>query len=164
MSGSLDWAGRYDTVVIEGCDGAGKTSLSRAIAARFGAVRIHSTLTPAGTDLVTAYTNLLMTPGRLVLDRCFLSEAIYGPVYRNHSRLSDVQLLDLVAKVVHRNGVFVHLTATPADLRQRLVDRGDTDPPSISELSLLDVRYSELFAKVEQLAPVIRVDTFTGGN
>lgn len=155
----LGWAAAYDTIVFEGCDGAGKTTLATATADRTGAKLIHSTLTPPGTDLLTTYSHLLDQPGRLVFDRCFLSELVYGPLYRGHTRLTYQHLTTLVRQVIDRRGVFVHVTAPAAEIRRRLADRGERHLPSLNELALICDRYDDLFRAIETMTTVLRIAT-----
>jgi thymidylate kinase len=159
MMWEIDWADAYDTIVFEGCDGAGKTTLATATAQRTCATFIHSKLTPPGTDLLTAYSNLLNQPGRLVFDRCFLSELVYGPIYRGHARLTYQHMTTLVRKVIDRRGVFVHVTAPAAEIRRRLVARGEHDLPSLDDLALICDRYDDLFRAIETMTTVLRIST-----
>ncbi|GAA5707333.1 MULTISPECIES: hypothetical protein [Streptomyces] len=78
----------HRTVVIEGGDGVGKSTLAKLLVAQHGFISVHSPRTPDHQDLVSRYRELLARPGRLVLDRSFLSELVYGPLYRGHSRLA----------------------------------------------------------------------------
>ncbi|GIF45230.1 hypothetical protein [Actinoplanes xinjiangensis] len=155
----LDWAGGYDTIVFEGCDGAGKTTLAGATAQHTNADLIHSALTPPSTDLVTTYNCLLDRTGRLVFDRCFLSELVYGPLYRGHTRLTYQHMDTLVRRVVARNGVFVHVTAPAAEIRRRLAARGEHQLPDLEEIALICDRYDELFRAVRTMAEVLLITT-----
>jgi thymidylate kinase len=157
----LAWADSYDTIVIEGCDGAGKSTLAVQVAGRTGAKVIHSCLSPPGTDLLAVYARLLDRPGRLVFDRCFLSEAVYGPILRGESRLTDTQIADLVGVVAERNGVFVHLTAAPTELLERLRQRGETSQSDLDRIIRIVQRYDDLFKIISQKAATIRIDTTT---
>jgi thymidylate kinase len=159
MIANLDWAGSYDTIVFEGCDGTGKTTLAEATAQNINASLIHSTLTPPGTDLVTTYHCLLEPAGRLVFDRCFLSELVYGPLYRGHTRLTYQHMATLVRHVVARNGIFVHVTAPANVIRQRLVARGERHLPDLDEIELVCDRYDELFRAVRTMAKVLLITT-----
>jgi hypothetical protein len=58
-----------------------------------------------------------------VLDRSFISELVYGPLYRGRSRLTSDQALELASTVSARDGVFLLLTAPAATVRSRLTER-----------------------------------------
>ncbi len=97
----------YQVIVLEGCDGVGKTTLAEALAAQHGYTVIHSGRTPDGTDLADHYGTILALPGRLVLDRSFISELVYGPLDRGRSRLSLPAAVTLTRRVAKRSGVLI---------------------------------------------------------
>jgi thymidylate kinase len=159
----LTWAARYDLVLIEGCDGAGKTTLAQAIARIDGAEVRHSPVTPPSIDLLTWYHGILSQPGPLILDRCFLSEAVYGPLYRGRSRLTAADVTQLTRHVIERNGVFVHVTADPVVLHRRLLARAETETLTIAELTRIVLAYENAFEQLEPVAACVRVDTTSIG-
>ncbi|MFE2037297.1 hypothetical protein ACFXBB_29410 [Streptomyces scopuliridis] len=148
------------TLVIEGCDGVGKSTLAVRLADRFGFTVVHSPRTPDHLDLASRYRLVLDEPGRLLLDRCFLSEMVYGPLYRGRSRLSWGQALDLAEAVVNRDGLFLHLTASPTVIRQRLEQR-DGEAADLDEISALVTAYKRIFETLATYCPVQVVDTTT---
>ncbi|MGH8900095.1 MAG: AAA family ATPase [Egibacteraceae bacterium] len=155
----LAWAMAYQTMALEGCDGAGKTTLATRLAAAHGFVVIHSGRTPDDVDLVGRYRALLARSGRIVLDRCFLSELVYGPLYRGRSRIDQSETVALVAEVASRHGVFVHVTAPVTTIQARLAARADGEVPALSVLEEIIKRYEHVVASVAGHAPVLRVDT-----
>jgi len=159
----LAWAEAHDLILIEGCDAAGKTTLAQAIAARRHAELQHSALTPAGADLLTRYRAVLAQPGPLILDRCFLSEAVYGPLYRGHCRLTTAEVTQLIRQVTERNGVFGHITADPQVLHRRLRLRGEATTPNVAELTRIVRAYDSVFADLGTVALCIRIDTTSIG-
>jgi predicted ATPase len=122
------WAARYEVIVLEGCDGIGKTTLATALSEGHGYQRMHATRTPEGVDLAERYRAILRLQGRLVLDRCFISELVYGPLLHGYSRLTLAQAVVLSRFVAARNGVLVHLTGRPVEIRTRLQARDGISP------------------------------------
>jgi len=151
-------AAQYRTVVIEGCDGTGKTTLARRLTGEHGFSHVHATRTPDHLDLTTRYLHILDTDNRLVMDRSFVSELVYGPLQRGRSRLTWAQVLDLAEAVTQRTGVFIHLTA-PADIvHARLLLRdGQGDAPDA--LTALLAAYERAFRTLTDHATVITIDT-----
>jgi thymidylate kinase len=70
---------KYDVVVLEGCDGTGKTTIASALAERHGYAVLHSDRPPDSFDLAERYRSVLALPGKIALDRSFISELVYGP-------------------------------------------------------------------------------------
>lgn len=73
-------------IILEGADGTGKTTLARAICARYGAAYIHGHYYPHHAwafHLAMLRRACRLSQERLVVvDRHWISEAIYGRVYR----------------------------------------------------------------------------------
>ncbi|MFF4189102.1 hypothetical protein ACFYZ9_38525 [Streptomyces sp. NPDC001691] len=151
----------HRVLLTDGCDGVGKSTLAAHLAARHGFAVVHSPQTPGSVDLVRRYRQLLASPGRLVLDRCFVSELVYGPLYRGHSRLSWEQAQCLAEQLAGSDGAFVHMTAWPDVIRARLLSRDGTAPP-LAALSVLVSAYQRAFDALCPYAPVVTVDTSAG--
>lgn len=151
-------AGDYQTLVLEGCDGVGKSTLGERLSTDHGFAVVHSPKTPDHLDLATRYRNILAGPGRILFDRCFISELVYGPLHRGRSRINWSQAIDLAESVIERSGVLVHLTAAPAVIRQRLLLR-DGEAVSLEEVSALVTGYDRVFSTLADYTRVFTIDT-----
>ncbi len=106
----------HQTVVLEGCDGVGKSTLAQQLASDHGFTIVHSGRTPDGVDLAERYRQILSQPGRLALDRSFVSELVYGPLRHGGSRLTDIEsLITAYERVVPTFAA--HLTVVRLDTR-----------------------------------------------
>jgi thymidylate kinase len=152
----------YPVIVLDGCDGTGKTTLARALRDQHGHTVIHSGRTPDGTDLADRYRQLLATPGPVVLDRSFISELVYGPLYHGRSRITQETAASLASDAAWRGGVLVHLTGTPDAIAARLRSRDRTAPPASDIRAIIDA-YHAAFAFLAEAAPVITADTTSAG-
>jgi thymidylate kinase len=152
------WAAQYDVIVLEGCDGTGKTTLATALATRHNYALVHSGRTPDGTDIIGRYRAILARPGPLVLDRSFISELVYGPLLHGRCRLSFADVASLVSIVTSRGGMLAHLTGEPAQIADRLLAR-DGHAPDTPLIHALTATYGELFARLAEHARVITIDT-----
>ncbi len=146
-------AGTYRVIALEGCDGVGKTTVARRFAEDYGYRVVHSTHQARATDLFGHYESLLTQPGPLVLDRCFVSEAVYGHLFRGLSRLADSDLRTLAKLLRRQPGVLVHLLASPDDIVSRLHAR-DGSALSPEHVASISARYE---AVVEDLGRVVHV-------
>lgn len=155
---AVEAAAAHRTVALEGCDGTGKTTLAAYLTRTHGFTAVHSIRTPDHLDLAGRYRDLLRQPGRLVLDRCFVSELVYGPLRRGRSRLTWPQAFDLAEAVAARDGIFLHLTAPPAVIHARLTRRDGT-AEDLSELTEIVNVYRRAFETICSYAPVITIDT-----
>lgn len=153
-------AHEHQTLVLEGCDGVGKSTLGALLSTHHGFRVVHSPKTPDHVDLVNRYRNILAGTERILFDRCFISELVYGPLYRGGSRISWSQAIELTESVVARAGLLIHLTAPPAFIHRRLVSR-DGEASSLEEISALADSYERVFFALSSYASVLTLDTTT---
>lgn len=153
-------AAEYRTLALDGSDGAGKTTLAHHLAAGHGFTVHHSARTPDGISLIARYRRILAAPGPLVLDRCFVSELVYGPRYHGRSRITLGQAIKLAKAVAARDGALVHLTGPPAALHDRLLARDGRTAASGNEVEALVTAYDRVFDAIAEALPgrVIRLD------
>lgn len=90
--------------IFEGVDGSGKSTAAKAYAAEIGARYVHCGpfLGIGDAQLGRFYAELMMPAVMgyepVVLDRSWISEAIYGTVHRNHDRVAiGARLLERLA-------------------------------------------------------------------
>lgn len=90
--------------IFEGCDGSGKSTAAKAYAVATGARYVHAGPFPGVGDQALARLYVeAMLPAVLgyqdvVMDRAWVSEAIYGTVHRGHDRVAiGARLLDRLA-------------------------------------------------------------------
>lgn len=149
---------KYEVVVLEGCDGTGKTAIARALAERHGYDVIHSDRPPDAVDLAGRYREVLARPGKLALDRSFISELVYGPFKFGQSRLSAPDAAELAFRVADRAGVLVHLTGSPDVIAARLRARDGYAPPLERTKKVIE-SYRKVFDALAGAAPTITSDT-----
>ncbi len=146
-------------VVLEGCDGVGKTAFADHLAAHHGFEVVHSARSPDGVDLAVRHRGIIETPGRRALDRSFVSELVYGPLHHGGSRLSWDQAVELSQLVAALDGVFIYLTADPRCILDRLQRRQNGEVWRLNQVQRLQDRYDVVFAELASHAPVVRQRT-----
>ena len=149
---------KYPVIVLEGCDGTGKSTLATLLGSRYDYTVIHSARPADGADLVAGYRAVLGQPGNLALDRSFITELVYGPLRNGRSRLDPDQAAQLAFAVADRGGVLVHLTAHPKALAWRLRARDGSAPP-LNWLRSVVRAYRHVFAGLDGAAPIVTIDT-----
>jgi thymidylate kinase len=150
-------AAGYEVIVLEGCDGTGKTTLAHILATRHGYAVVHSGRTPDDVDLVARYRSILAIPGKIALDRSFISELVHGPLQYGRSRLTAANAAELALLVAARGGVLVHLTGSPEAIAARLRARDGSAPP-LERICALTDAYRNVFTALAGTAPIITVD------
>lgn len=119
-------------IVVEGCDGVGKTTLCDALETRlshtgdvrrihFGPPERHPLLEyEADFDWYRPDDNV-----HVIIDRLHWGEAIYGPLYRGKSLLGQAGLDHIDRYISSRGGIIVFMDANDEVVRYRLASRGE---------------------------------------
>lgn len=111
-------------IILEGCDGQGKTFLANQIMKKYGNhIYIHNTTTK---DILTLYDNTITTAinastkYRVIIDRLHLSEYIYGTLFRNGTecdpkkfdenlnKIKDVEFIKILCKIDKETSINIH--------------------------------------------------------
>lgn len=109
-------------ILIDGCDGTGKTSVCEKLANKFGCNIVR--LTHDGDRNFKAYSEA-MIPDNMVHDRTFLSEIIYPKFFGRASRLMDSSIPALYQLIEQYDTKVFILTADNDEIVRRLNLRGD---------------------------------------
>ena len=135
-------------IVIDGCDGTGKTTLAEAICKRYDGVYIHNTYRwPQKMPLYhTAALHRALKIARtrlVVIDRLWMSEAIYAEVYRGGSPWPHMgRIIDRIVRKV--GGVYI-LTQSPEDHRQKFEELKGLRDEMYDDVDQVRIRFDELF-------------------
>ena len=109
-------------ILIDGCDGTGKTSVCEKLANKFGCNIVR--LTHDGDRNFKAYSEA-MIPDNMVHDRTFLSEIIYPKNFGRASRLMHSSITALYQLIEQYDAKVFILTADNDEIVRRLNLRGD---------------------------------------
>lgn len=154
-------------IILEGVDGAGKTTLAKAIeqnllktSAMETTVEVLHKSAPKA-DAVTEYEYPLSAyrPGdrrHVICDRWHLGEEVYGPHLRGSSLLDDpaAQLhVDMFLQA--RGAILVYVHETANTLRRRLRKRGDEDVIDLADIEDLQDAYGRAIARSELVQTAI---------
>lgn len=119
--------------LLEGADGTGKTTFAERVAGEGRGIIVHNDVPPKDVNLYELYLGQIneaihqrdVAGVTTVIDRSFLSEAVYGR-YRGKPRISKSQRRKL-ERYCRRNGiVLLGFTAHSADRAARIRARGET--------------------------------------
>jgi hypothetical protein len=95
-------------IILEGPDGAGKTTLAQYLVKHANFQYVHSGPPKPGEDLLLTYASTLDSAIRInkdvVIDRLYAGESIYGPVIRKHDHLGE-EGQKIMQRIVRGQGV-----------------------------------------------------------
>jgi len=99
-------------VILEGPDGAGKTTLATTLAVRYQYNFKRCGPPISGLPEIERYTCLIenadASSKRIVFDRLHVGELVYGPIVRGHSQLTLQDLYSLDKQLYIAGGVVVY--------------------------------------------------------
>lgn len=145
-------------IVVEGCDGSGKTTLVKDIEQRMRASStrcevVHMGPPSEGQDPFHQYTNAIMDYSPLehlddmvIFDRLHLGEHVYGPLYRGRSQLSNTQMRIIESLLDARGAVKLMLTAPTEILEQRAFEQRGEDFVQRAHIETIRRAYVDLAA------------------
>lgn len=125
-------------IIIEGCDGTGKTTLARKLSVHFNLSYIHLSRKDP-TDYIF-YQNIFRKEN-VVFDRSYISEYIY-PKYRH--KKSNINFNDISYLLQNYNSLLIILTGPIEIIRARLLNRANEDNYVISNLANILYDYSNI--------------------
>lgn len=153
--------------IIEGPDGAGKTTLVEQIKkSHMNAKVLHfgAPQTPEEADnyykVYAEAINAKRDDEVLIFDRSWYSDMVYGPVMRNRQEMTQEHADMLSAMVVARGGgIIIYCTAPIKVLWARCQRRGETYLQNQAQLQAISAGYSKVMAENVRFLPVVRYDT-----
>lgn len=146
-------------IVLEGIDGAGKTTFAEELADQFTSTHpyftaevLHRGPLKPDVDPLDEYENSLTynaaDQAKLVIcDRWYLSEMIYGPLYRGRSRVDEFRWAHIEKFLEARGAVRLLVSAPLSVVEQRLADRGETFLKE-DDRKIVHARYLELASRL----------------
>lgn len=141
-------------IVLEGCDGAGKTSIANILAKKYGCDVVHMT----GEDPKDfIFYDQSLRKENVIYDRNVLGERVYPQVFKRPYELSEKQLVNILDR--HEDVHFFVITAGHRTMLNRIKDRGNEDQRIIEGIPFIDAMFITL-AKQYNI-PIIDTTTIT---
>lgn len=117
-------------IILEGCDGTGKTTLAKVLADRYSLDICHCTSNdPADFD----FYKQTARKENVVWDRHTIGELIYPTIFNRKMQISPEDARIVLGIAREHNGKVIVLTAEDEIIRQRLSARKVSEDPRIME-------------------------------
>jgi len=141
-------------VIIDGPDGAGKTTLGHQLESEgyvyLPSPRLAAKGDPERMKYETArYLRLYGSSSIHVVDRMLFSEQAYGPVLRGRSAFSSFEYLNLISNIMRQK---VHIVFC---LPKNHYYKTEESPLLIAQMPKIRSRYEDLYVQVLQVYPLI---------
>lgn len=143
-------------IVLEGCDGSGKSTVARHLQSVMpDAEVIHCTReTPNNWDFFNSIIEASKSRN-IIADRFCYGQFVYQSA--EERRLTPKQLMDLEIAMMEAGARVIHVAASVDEIENRLLFRGERTEPSIE--TICD-RYLCLFEEMTLIKPYV---WWTGG-
>ena len=126
-------------ILIEGPDGAGKSSLAKLMS---NGVYIHGSY----SDPVSMARYFKQLMPKTIVDRSFISEIIYSKVLGRPSRISHEDENYLLSALIYTKAVVMYCTAPFKVVERRAFERGE-DYVTTEQLKQIHELYEEYFIR-----------------
>lgn len=143
-------------LILEGCDGVGKTTIAKKLAEKHGCDILH--MTRWGPKNFISYLDRYNQNG-IISDRSFISECVYSDVFKRHRELTEGQIDTLIGYLRASNFTTVVLNLDTSEIINRLTARNDESfeiVKNVSEISKAYVDFAEKYG-----IPIIDVTNLT---
>jgi thymidylate kinase len=115
-------------IILEGVDGVGKTTLGKKLAERNNMSYVHFSA-PANQQEADAqfemYKKFLNDNNNIVIDRCWYSDQVYGPIFRGKATITPEQQAKLEEILVEKGCQIYYCYDTAANVIRRAFTRGE---------------------------------------
>lgn len=145
-------------IIIEGPDGAGKTTLANKLQKQTGYMLLHRSQPKSEEEkakMMAEYMDVLKSGKNCIMDRCWYSEMVYGPVMRDAAVISYPQMYALERQLARAGGLVIHCTGSLQTLWKRCLTRGEDYIVDKDTFTKIYNGYDELMNGVPHTVPVV---------
>lgn len=125
-------------IILEGCDGTGKTTLAKLLAEKYKLDICHCTQNDP-TDF--EFYKQTARKDNVIWDRHTIGELIYPFVFNRKAKISPQDALLILAYAREAGAKIFILTAEIEEIKRRIKSRGTEDEEILNKLEWIDERF-----------------------
>lgn len=147
-------------IIIEGPDGSGKSTLAKQLSRQTGYPIEHRSKPETPEEkarMMGEYIQLAKSSRNIILDRCWYSEMVYGPVMRDQAYIDYPQMYELERLLAKGGAMIIYCTGPKAALWTRCVKRGEEYITSRDNFHAICDGYDKLMS-VPHYIPVVEYE------
>lgn len=150
-------------IILEGCDGVGKTTFAEKLSEETGFKVVKGSsfeIAELGTLKMFKYMNGILDIDNIIIDRFLYSNIVYGKLF-NYPMMTDSQYRTLIKKM-SKNSLLVYLHADRDEIAKRLSNRGD-DMIKIGNIGDIIEGYNDALYNGYKPSSMLSIDTTNCG-
>lgn len=148
--------------ILEGPEAAGKSTLAKQLSEMHNAEIIHFDKPKTEAEklaMFDMYVRTIYDNDNIILDRCWYSEMVYGPIMRDKSYISVAQMHELEELMLRNHGgILIHCTQRVNTLWDRCNVRGEDYVTDIDTLTKIKYGFEKLAHGTLHKIPVLRYE------
>lgn len=147
-------------ILLEGPDGAGKTTLAQRLSDMTGYKVEHFSYPKNEEDfqnMCTQFKQLCASRKNLIVDRCWYSEMVYGPIMRHTDHMDVFKMYEYERDAVKVGALLIYCTGQEAALWKRLTVRGEDYVASRDDFKAICKRYDDIMS-LPHYIPVLKYE------
>lgn len=144
-------------IILEGPDGTGKSTLGKYIAAAMKGNYLHFSkpeTEDASKEQLAWYEKCILSNDLYVIDRCWISDIIYGQVMRDREFITPVEEHERLLALMEGRGYIIFCISSIQDMTERLHKRGEDYVTEFSDLLKIRTAYIDLMSNLDAV-PVL---------
>jgi thymidylate kinase len=126
-------------IILEGCDGSGKSTLSEFLASKYACDIIH--MTRWSDKSFDTYVKKISLNDNIIFDRCFISEYVYSKIFNRKTEITDEKIELLLDLSTYLNYNIYILTCNNDQLIKRLKERNNETDIIINNIIKINDEY-----------------------
>lgn len=145
-------------IIIEGPDGAGKTTLANYLSEKLGFPVVHRTQPKSEEEKAKMFAQYLYDakePSNVIYDRFLYSEIVYGTIMRDASVISIAQMYEVEEHLSKSGGIIIFCDNNTENLWKECLKRGETYILDFDTLNSIAFAYRDLICCKSHSIPVL---------
>ena len=139
-------------IIIEGPDGAGKSTLANQLASALNLEIVHFVAPVDDSSQFEMYRNFMIDARNVILDRAWYSDMVYGPIYRGKAEIRADLMRELERGC--EDTILIYCTGSWQAMWDAATQRGENYVKTYREFEKVCSKYDEVMLKYYHEIPI----------